>query len=121
MTFPFPYGGITVTVVRPVYDRFNDATWTDIHDIAGCQEYPATTSESSSNVGIRDVRTLLVPGGSDVKATDRIVLWEDGATAKPTGELRKRMTYNVIGRPKDWTHAMTGWNPGMSVELERVS
>ena len=122
MTFPFPYGGITITVERPVYNRFNDVDHYDEHTIENCNEYPASSDETTENVGIRDARTLLVPSGGDVTAVDRIVLHNrDSPTppAKGTPE-RAAATYQIVGRPKDWTHAMTGWNPGMTVTLESV-
>ena len=121
MTFPVPYGGITITVVRPTYDRFNDATWNDHHDIENCIEYPASTSEGDAKTAVRDVRTLVLPSHSDLLPIDRVVLWERVAPAKPTGELRKASTYSVIGLPKDWVHHMTGWAPGMTAEIVKVT
>ena len=123
MTFPFPYATISVTVERPIYDRFNDvAAWT-YHRIDGCQEYPASSSETGPNVGISDVRSLLAPSGSDIQAIDRVVLHAPGAEEPPplNSPARRAVTYQVIGRPKDWTHAMSGWRPGMSVDLEKVT
>lgn len=122
MTFPFPYGGITVTVERPTFDRFNDAVYTAHHTIDGCVEYPATSDEVAQNVGISDVRSLLAPAGSDIEATDRVVLHDPGSPTPPTNDtLRRAATYQVLGKPKDWTHAMTGWRPGMSVVIQKVA
>jgi hypothetical protein len=123
MTFPFPYGGITVTVERGTADRFNDVTYSDHHTISNCYDYPSGSDEASPNVGISDARSLLVPSGSDVQATDRIVLHAPGSATPPpvNSPERRAVTYQVIGRPKDWTHAMTGWHPGMSVDLQRIS
>lgn len=122
MTFPFPYGGITVTIERSTFDRFNDATYSPHHTIENCLDYPATTSEGPMNTGVTDVRTLLVPGGSDVQATDRVVIHSPGSATPPAvGTVaRREATYSVVGRPKDWVHAMTGWNPGMTVEISKV-
>lgn len=123
MTFPFPYGGISVTIERPSFDRFNDATYTPSHVIEDCVEYPSGSTEGSPNVGITDARTLLAPSGSDILATDRVVFHDPGSADPPavgTPE-RRAATYQVVGRPKDWEHAITGWTPGMTVELERVT
>jgi hypothetical protein len=105
MTIPLPYGGISVTVQRATFDRFNDATYVDHHTIDGCLEYP--TGSTENNMAVTDSRVLLVPTGSDIVPTDRVKL----------GPL----TYQVQGLPKDWTDPFTGWQPGMQVTLERVS
>ena len=122
MTFPFPYGGITVTVERATYDRFNDATYSDHHKVEGCVEYPSGSTETGQNVGISDLRSLIAPPGADIRALDRIVFHDPGAAnPPPSGPLRAAATYQVVGRPKDWTHAVTGWHPGMSVDLEKMT
>lgn len=124
MTFPIPYGGITITVERPTYDRFNDPTYTEHHIIRGCLEYPSGSEEvSGQNVGITTTRSLIVPAHSDVLATDRVVLHEANSPTPPAQDspLRHANTYQVKGTPKDWVHPMTGWSPGMSVILENVS
>jgi hypothetical protein len=123
MTFPFPYGGITVTVERPTYDRFNDVSGWAYHTIEECVDYPTGSDEAQPNVGISDQRTLLVPPEADIQATDRVVLHEPGEATPPplNSALRRKQTYSVLGVPKDWVHAMTGWHPGKTVELERVT
>ncbi len=123
MTFPFPYGGITITVERPVYNRYNDVDHYDEHTIENCTEYPSGSDEASPNVGVSDARTLLVPSGSDIQALDRIVLHNGDDPTPPAKGTPQRgaATYNVVGRPKDWTHAMTGWQPGMTLDIEKVT
>lgn len=123
MTFPFPYGGITITIERPTFDRYNDATYAEHHTIENCSEYPATSDEGVMNTGVTDVRSLLAPSGSDIQPTDRVVLHApDSSTPPPAGSAARRAaTYQVLGRPKDWVHAMTGWAPGMSVVLQKVT
>lgn len=129
MTFPVPYGGITITIERPVYDRFNDATYTEHHKIQNCLEYPSGSEEGSlsaeggDNSAITTSRALIVPASSDILAVDRVVLHQPGEIDPPIAgsPLRRASTYQVIGEPKDWVHAMTGWRPGMSVVLQKVA
>lgn len=123
MTFPFPYGGISVTIERPTFDRFNDATYDEHHTIEGCIEYPSGSTEGPMNTGVTDVRTLLVPAGADVEATDRVVLHQPGSDTPPAAGTaeRRAATYQVVGLPKDWIHAMTGWHPGISVDIQKVT
>lgn len=106
MTMPMQFGGITVTVQRAVYDRFNDAAYTDHHTIDGCLEYPTGSTEAAAGA-VTDSRMLLAPTGSDIVPSDRIRL----------GGL----LYQVSGLPKDWADPITGWSPGMEVSLERVT
>lgn len=103
---PLPYGGITVTVQRATVDRFNDKVYADHHTIDGCLEYP-TGSDEQGGVTVTDRRTLLVPSGSDVVPSDRIKLGG--------------VPFQVDGLPTDWVDPFTGWSPGMSVSLMRVS
>lgn len=98
-------GGLTVTIQRAVYDRYNDAVYADHHTIGGCLEYPTGSTEVGA--AVTDRRTLLVPDDSDVLPSDRIVL----------GGL----IYQVDGLPTNWNDPFTGWSPGMSVSLMRVS
>lgn len=102
---PLPYGGITVTVQRAVFDRWNDATYTDHHQISGCLEYPASSTEADN--AVTDSRVLLAPNGADILSTDRILI--------------HGLAYQVQGLPKSWTDPFTGWDPGMQVDLVRVS
>ena len=105
MTLPLPHGGISITVQRATYSRFNDATYTDHHDISGCIEYPQESTEADA--AVTDNRVLLVPHASDIVATDRVRM--------------NGLLYQVQGLPQDWADPFTGWTPGMRVFLERVS
>jgi len=105
VTLPLSHGGVTITVQRATFDRFNDATYTDHHDIAGCIDYPQDSTEVDS--AVTDRRVVLVPHASDILPTDRVKL----------GTL----VYQVQALPKDWTDPFTGWQPGMQVVLERVT
>lgn len=101
---PLP-GGITVTVQRPTFDRFNDATYSDHHTISGCVEYPNESPEVGPAVW--DNRALLVPPGSDIQHTDRVVMGG--------------VVYQVNGQPKEWVDPVSGWNPGTQAYLTRVT
>jgi hypothetical protein len=105
MSLPLSYGGISVTVQRATFDRFNDATYVDHHVIDGCLEYPTGSDERDQ--AVTDNRTLLVPIGSDIVPSDRVKL----------GGL----LFQVQGLPTAWADPFTGWSPGKSVNLERVS
>lgn len=105
MSLPLANGGISVTVQRATYDRYNDATYADHHTIDGCLEYPNDSTEA--DVAVTDSRTLLTPVDADIIPTDRI--------------LMGGLLYQVQGLPKAWADPFTGWAPGKQVSLERVS
>lgn len=108
-------GGVDVTVQRATFDRFNDATYADHHVIKGCLEFPNTSAHRDlpaqagdlENQAVTDGRTLLFPPGSDIVPSDRIRL--DG------------VLFQVVGLPKEWSDPFTGWTPGGSAALERVT
>lgn len=101
----FPYGGVSVTVQRASYDRYNDPTYTDHHDIPNAFVYSVSSVESG--LAVTDRRAMIVPSGSDVQPTDRIKVGT--------------VIFQVKGLPEDWVHPLTGWAPGMEVSLERVT
>lgn len=98
-------GTITVTVQRATFNRFNDATYADHHDIRGCMEYP--TGSTEANMAVTDSRTLIAPPDSDIVPTDRVRM--------------HGLLYQVEALPMDWEDPFTGWRPGMQVRLERVT
>jgi hypothetical protein len=49
---------------------------------------------------------VLAPFGSDVRSDDRLVI--------------RGLTCEVQGRPFDWRHPMTGWEPGMVIKAKIV-
>ena len=104
MTIPL-VAPTTITIQRATFDRFNDATYTDHHDVTGCIEYPTASTEA--DMAVTDRREVLAPTGADVLATDRVKM--DG------------LIYQVIGKPKDWIDPFTGWTPGVQISLERVA
>lgn len=109
MTSAFPYG-ITVTVQRQAEDRFGNFTTASEHPVGPCGiDYTGSseTSQTPSDTVNRQA-TLYVPAGADLTATDRVVL--------PDGSR-----WSVVGHTADFTSPMTGWNPGMTVQLQQVS
>jgi hypothetical protein len=119
---PWPFG-VTVTIQRATPNRFNDNTYADHHQIPGCIEYPtATTEEGTTNTHVTDNRELLLPPGSDILATDRVLLHPLGvAIVAPDDPIRRTNIYQVLGGAKDWQNPFTGWHPGMQVSLERIT
>lgn len=130
---PLPAGGITITVQRSQRNEWDDVTYTDSHQIRGCMDYPTgssgnrTGSGEANGVGggevLTEARTLLLPPGSDVRHTDRILIHPPGVAVVPAGDtaIRQANVYQVVARPVDWRNWLTGWSPGMQVDLERVS
>jgi len=117
--------GVRVTVIRVVIDDWNDEKLTDSHQIDGCIEYRAGSTETTSGGQdvLSDYRTLLAPPGSDITYTDRVLIHPPGVDLVPAGDTatRKANTYQVNGRPVDWTNPLTGWSPGMQVDLVRIA
>jgi hypothetical protein len=128
---PLPFGGIRVTVQRTTVDEFNDPTYTDHHQIDGCVDFAGTAvtgrgskSGTEQNNVVTDSRTLYAPPGSDIIDSDRILIHPPGVAVLPTDTagmaLRRRVAYQVDGRPVDWTHGLTGWRPGVELVLRRI-
>lgn len=113
MTSGFAHA-ITVTVKRPAAkNRWGDrVTAATEHVVTGCAVYPRGSGNAArEQLDARDTITeglvLLAPFGSDIRATDEIVL--------PDGTL-----YQVDGEPGSWTSPYTGWAPGMEIVLKNV-
>lgn len=107
--FPF---GITVTVERPggVNEYGQELPGTS-HTIEGCGWWPQGSAEI---VNGQDVVTtqdrIMAPFGSDVLPVDSIVL-NDSPKKSDT-------RYRVDGKPTDWDSPLTGWQPGMVINLK---
>ena len=113
--FPLPYGE-TVTRLRgtaqvdPYSGEPDGISWDapDSLDIPGCAFDPGgsqePTADGRSSVITRP--TVLAAFGSDILPGDRLVV--------------RGKTYEVEGDPAEYHHPMTGWEPGMTVTLERV-
>lgn len=108
---PFQHGrSITVNrrTASGVDDRGNATYTTTTASIHGCGIYPRNLGDVTGDGrdGVTIGLTVLAPADSDVLITDQIVV--DG------------LTYRLVGAPSNWTHPMTGWRPGMQLDLERV-
>lgn len=105
----FPHGQ-TVTILRDApKDRFGDPTGDpDATEVDGCVVWPTSSTEQT---GLQDTvtsdLTVLMPIGTGVLATDRVVV---GAT-----------TYDVAGAPEQFVSPFSGLNPGVVVALKRTT
>jgi hypothetical protein len=111
----FPYGETVTrlratTVTDPYSGEETSIDWGDPDGLAidGC-----AVADGGSLEPLQDARNavesdfdVLAPFGSDVLATDRLVV--------------RGLTCEVQGRPFDWHHPMTGWEPGMVVKAKIV-
>jgi hypothetical protein len=112
-----PTHTITVTVSRPTgTDRYGDPTGFTTHEVSDCFFAPSSgtsgVAASTERTDLRDtvitVPTLFAPFGSDIKATDQILLPGD---PKP---------WEVDGDVANWHTPYTGWAPGQTISLRRV-
>ncbi len=112
----FPYGE-TVTRLRgtPVEDPYSgeetDLDWSNpaALEIPGCAFDPGSSDEplaQGRNAVITQPR-LFVAAGVDVTARDRLVV--------------RGRTWQVDGDPADFRHPMTGWHPGVVINLKAVN
>lgn len=109
MIVPFA-NGLTVTIERPGgLTRFGDRLPSAAHTVSGCALYPSASSEDTTQ---RDTVIadwyLLAPYGSDIKASDIVVL--------PGGAR-----YEVDGSPGSYASPFSTWKPGMKVTLRGVT
>lgn len=110
MTLPL-LAPTTITVQRATFDRFNDPTYVDHHDVTGCIQYAVVRRSASpsqaAELSVNDRHEVLAPANADVLPTDRVRM--------------NGLLYQVIGLPMDWTDPFTGWSPGVQIMLERIS
>lgn len=124
---PLKRGGIRVTVQRSTRSSLGDVTWNDDHFLDGCLAYMTGVGTETGQGGgaadvLTDTRTLLCGPGSDLLATDRVILHPQGVDTIPANSpLRKSNVYQVLGEPIDWYNPMTGWRPGMEARLSRIT
>lgn len=111
----FPHG-ITVTVMRMVEDKFGGYTAGPTHQVGPCG-FEATGGSGRPGSRERDTETsdtvtrialLYMPPGADVRPTDRVILPD--AT-----------TWQVVGDIATFSSPFTGWTPGTTVQLQRVT
>ncbi len=109
----FAYGE-TVTrqrgtaTVDPYSNESTGTSWAapDELDIDGCGVADGGSLEPLENArnAVDSDFDVIMPPGSDVLATDRLVV--------------RGLVCEVAGRPFDWHHPMTGWEPGMVVRAK---
>lgn len=106
--FGLPFG-ITVTVQRQAEDRFGNFTTTGEHQVGPCAFEPTPSQELTEQreTVTRNAR-LFVPPGADIQPTDRVLL--------PDGSR-----WSVSGDVLQFANPFTGWTPGGTVQLERVT
>jgi hypothetical protein len=112
----FAYGEV-ITRLRgiPKLDPYSgeptDIDWTtpDSLNIPGCGFDPGGSVEplEQGRQAVVTTPRVFAPAGVDVAAHDRVVV--------------RGRTWQVKGDPADWRHPMTGWAPGLVIELEEVA
>lgn len=105
----FPHG-ITVTVRRTPKDRYGDATdTTSSHAIEGCGWWPEGSTEDTDR---RDTvvtrRRLATPPDPDLLPADEV-------------EFPDGTRWDVHGAVEPWNSPLTGWKPGATALLTRVT
>lgn len=132
-TLPLKVGGTTITVQTATQNARGDRVYADRLTIEGCLMFPSfsTTgrvspraeSTAGGNDVVTDQRTVYAPYGSDVRATDRVLIHPEGmATIDPNATaLRRRIAYQVLGEPMQWKNALTGWTPACEIALQKVT
>lgn len=109
--------GETVYVLAYLGDDVEDAhgnlvdAWAAQPGVAipGCAFDPGSSdepTEANRNAVTASPRLFCEPG-SVISAKDRIKV--------------RGLVYEVIGDPADWRHPMVAWNPGIEVNLRRVT
>jgi hypothetical protein len=108
VTFPFGQAVTLVKRVKGAADALGNDTWTTTSIPTNGAFDPGTSVESvqGQDLLVTSPRVFL-PAGTDVSAVDAI----DVAGAR----------YEVDGSPNDYTNPFTGWNPGVVVQLKRVT
>jgi hypothetical protein len=107
----FPATGETVVAYREQRNRVGDVARVDEQVIEGVVLAPRTSSEAGGDMRTATVRTGMtayLPDVSGLTASHRIVR-ADGSV------------WRVSGTPAEWTNPFTGWEPGVQVEIDRVS
>jgi hypothetical protein len=101
---------ITITVHRPSVDAWGEPTIAATFTVTGCATAQQSTEEKSEDfrqdnaVRLR----LMAPAWADLRAGDEVVL--------PSGER-----FRVEGTPSVPVSPFTGWRPGITVSIERVT
>lgn len=121
MLFPF---GETVYLLAYLGDSAEDDhgnpldSWVDAPGVAipDCAYAPGfgKSGRGGTSEPVEDNRNvvfttpqLFCPPGTHITTKDRVVV--------------RGLVFEVLGDPADWRHPMTGWGPGVVVDLERVT
>lgn len=103
--------GETVRTYREQRNRVGDVQQVDEQLLEGVVFAPRTSSEVGGDMRTAVVRTGLtayLPEVHGLTASHRIVR-EDGSV------------WRVSGTPAEWQNPLTGWQPGVQVEVDRVT
>jgi hypothetical protein len=100
----------TVTLVRRTKgapDALGNDTWTTSASTVQGVYVPGTSTEQIQAKDTLVVQaSVLLPAGTSLRYVDSVVIGG--------------VTFDVDGEPIDWTHPMTGWRPGVQVNLRRA-
>lgn len=93
------------------YSGAETADWSNptTYFVPGCAVYPRFSDEpvAVDRMAVRSGFTILMPPGTDVRRTDRV-------------SFRSVADREVDGEPFDYRHPMTGWRPGVAVNVKGV-
>jgi len=88
-------------------DSLGNDTWTETTtETRGIFAPGSSTEQVQGRDTITVTGTLYVAPGTDVRATDAVVVYGQ--------------RYEVDGEPTLWQSPLTGWTPGLEVKLRRV-
>jgi hypothetical protein len=105
---PFTRPVTVVKRTRGLPDAFGNDTWTTSASVVRGVFAPGASVEQIQGQDTLVTQPIVyLPAGTDVTHLDAVVV--DG------------VTYEVDGSPSDWTHALTGWRPGIEVRLRRAT
>lgn len=115
-----------VTVKRPITkkDRWGDGPATADHTVAGCWIYTESSTELQAGRGtgndghdtITSKTVLIAPYGADITAVDELV----APASEPVPPQYRGARFKVDGEPFPWRSPLTGWAPGVQVNLVEV-
>lgn len=112
----FPHGvGLTIRSTTTVEDKLGNSTeTTTTHEWGPCALAPRTSAEGNDNQSPGIVVGLTVlgpPPPVPLDSDDEIVI--------PDGNFYAG-TWSIVGMPGDYQHPMTGWQPGVQVDIQRA-
>lgn len=110
----FPYGEtvavLTAAEVEDPYSGDSQEDWSDPTSVSiggvGVEPRPSGEPLQDARNQVTSGFTLYMPEGTTITARNRVT-------------VRGGM-YKVIGDPADWRSPLTGWRPGIVVQVERT-